>query len=129
MAILNTSKVREVLKRYFGTLTSTGYVSNGSTRRILAYMFLNEMLNSELSFYLTEKDYNYIARVVRMVAGDCLIPYDNYCNNKLRQGLYGAHIGSPMLFDTAIYSRMRHTEEDVRRHAESTEVRMAQGVR
>ena len=129
MNVMDSKRVQSSLMRYFKTLSSTGFASSVDVKRLLMVMFENEMLNSELSFFLSEKDYNIISRAIRKIVGDCLIPYDTYCNNKLRQGLYGEHIGSPMLMDTSLYSTMRHTEDDVRRHAETTEVRMAQGIR
>ena len=128
MVVLSTKRVHETLMRYFATLTQVGYVSDSASRRILVMMFLNEMINSDMSFFVDDKDYNILARAVRIITGDCLMPYGNYCDNKLRLGLYGAHVGSPMLLDTAINVNVRHTQQDDARYAETSETRMTAGV-
>ena len=128
MVVLSTKSVHETLLRYFSSVTDMGYVSKASVKRIFAMMFFNELINSDMSFFMDDKDYDQIARAVRMITGDCLIPYTHYCNNKLRLGLNSAIVGSPMLFDTDVYLRERHSQEDIRRFAETTEERMAQGI-
>ena len=128
MIVLNDKVVHNSLGRYFSVLANTGYVSVRNTRRILVEMFLNEWLNSDISYFLTDRDYNEIAFAYRTIVDDCLIPYANYCNRKLRVGISGTRIGSPMLMGTSIYERVRYTESDVTRFAESNPVRLVEGA-
>lgn len=128
MVALNDKAVYGTVNRYFKILKNTGFVSVKNTRRVLVEMFLNEWLNSDMSFYLTEKDYNSIAFAFRNITGDCLIPYGNYCNRRLRVGISGTQIGSPMLMGASTYERLRHTESDNVRYAESNPVRLAEGL-
>lgn len=128
MVALNDKVVHNSLSRYFKMLTNTGFASIRNTRRIIVEMFLNEWLNSDMSFFLTDKDYNKIASAYRVISGDCLIPYANYCNRKLRVGISGTRVGSPMLMGTSVYERVRHTESDSVRFAESNPVRLVEGA-
>lgn len=128
MVALNDRTVHNTLGRYFTMLTNTGYASIRDTRRVIAQMFLNEWANSEMSFFMTDRDYNSIAMAYRNITGDCLIPYENYCNRKLRVGISGTQIGSPMLMGVTTLERVRHTESDGVRIAESNPVRLVEGA-
>lgn len=82
MAVLTNKKVRTSLGRYFDVLASEGYCPPQDTRRLLALTFILEWLDSDIDCYATECDYNIISKAVRLLSGDCLIPYGAFCSGK-----------------------------------------------
>ena len=127
MIVLNAKKVHNTLTNYFAMLRNTGFASKAATRRVLAQILLNEWMNSDMSYFMEEKDYNIIAHAVRNITGDCLIPYTNYCTQKAKVGIATTQIGSPMLMGTSTLEIIRYTQSDNVRFAESNPVRLVEG--
>ena len=127
MIALDNKKSLYSLIRYFDTLRSTGHISKASTRRVLVNTFLAEWLNEDMSYYIDSEDYNVIAKAIRKISGDCLIPYEKYCAER-------THIGSPLLQGTSILTMFRLTVGIVptgdknhdRRYAEASNVRLSE---
>lgn len=125
MIALNEKKALDSLVRYYDTLKSTGHISKASTRRVLANTFLAEWLNEDMSYFISSEDYNIIAKAIRKISGDCLIPYEKYCAER-------THIGSPLLQGTSILTMFRLAAGVIptgdknhdRRYAEASNVRL-----
>lgn len=99
------------LEQYFTILESTGYFNYDLVFRLVLLLMAEEWLNSQLNFYMTEKDYDTISKFVYCLIGNCLIPYPEYMQN------IGV-VGLPM-FNSGRENRLRITEQDLLRHIES----------
>lgn len=73
-----TNEVYNAIGRYFSVLTHLGYKAYSEVDKLLVLSFIEELLDSELAFFMTEEDYNIIARAVECLYGSCMIPYPDY---------------------------------------------------
>lgn len=78
-----------ILKEYFKRLTKTGYFSYPDVYRILAYIFLNDMLHNELHKYSSDKKDAKIINVIHsMGLKDCVIPKYTYTKNEFDDNIF-----------------------------------------
>ena len=71
-------QLAEALDRYFKHLEQFGYMNIKSTSRLLLLTFLWHFLQ-DFQEYITEEDYNIIAKLVNCMYGNmCLLPYRAY---------------------------------------------------
>lgn len=73
-----TNKVYEAINKYFSVLSHTGYKSYNEVYKLLAFIFIEEMLYGPLSQFITEDDYNEIDKALDCIYGSCMIPYPDY---------------------------------------------------
>ena len=73
------------LGSYFNTLKATGYVKHSIVTRFLVYTFLIDFVDV-MKDYITEEDYAMIGALLNRLftSGNCLLPYEVFCNNKLQ---------------------------------------------
>jgi len=79
--ILNN--VNNSIASYFNALKNFGYKKYSDVNKLLAYIFISEVLTGDMRIYITEEDYNSINKALRCLYGtSCLIPYPKLkCNN------------------------------------------------
>ena len=102
-----TDDVFASVERYYSTLNNTGYYPDKELFKLLAYIFIEEILYGELSVFVTDKDYNSINKALNCLYGTCMIPYPDY--------LKGIDYKADRLFDEYRYSEtdiIRFTELD-----------------
>ncbi len=69
----------ESCSRYFTNLSNYGYRRNEDVKKLLFYVFVNELVNTT-SVVITEDDYRSLEKALYCLYGTtCLIPYPNYC--------------------------------------------------
>lgn len=73
-----TNDVYESLNKYFFTLSRVGYKSYTEVNKLLALIFIEEMLHGPMSQFITEDDYRTITDSLDCLYGSCMIPYPNY---------------------------------------------------
>ena len=67
--------------KYFTTLGNYGYKNYVEVKKLLFFIFIQELVNTT-SIVISEEDYKYLERALYCIYGTtCLIPYPNYCNN------------------------------------------------
>lgn len=70
------ANVLNSLNRYFNVLEITGSLKQSDVDKLLVYKFISELLNSEVSSFITEGDYSFIDKALNCLYGStCLIPY------------------------------------------------------
>lgn len=76
----NITKITEkTLTKYFNVLSKLGYKSYNDVNKLLVLSFIEELLTSELSFFITEGDYRSITNAVYCLMGNnCLISLPSY---------------------------------------------------
>lgn len=71
-----TQVVALALVNYFNYLSAFGYKKHGSAERLLVAILIDDLLNSELSMYLSEDNYKTIIRAYYNIAeNECLINF------------------------------------------------------
>ena len=71
-----TEQASDILENYFNILSQTGYYNYNSVYKILVFLFIDDLLNTEMNIYITEEDYNLIADILEcLYSFECLIPY------------------------------------------------------
>lgn len=74
----------EALTRYFTTLSKFGYKKYSDVDKVLVFLFIEELLTGELSYYITEDDYKHIINFLYCLLGStCLIDFpvfEDYSN-------------------------------------------------
>jgi hypothetical protein len=70
------------LGNYFTTLSQFGYVNQNEVNKLLIYTFIDEMLDGDLSYYITDDDYRNIEQALNCLYGSgCLFPYPKRLND------------------------------------------------
>ena len=74
---------KTILSSYFALLTNTGYAKSNIVFRMLAYVFILDMLKY-CANYVTEKDYRILQACLMLLFknGGCLFTYPIYCQNR-----------------------------------------------
>lgn len=74
-----TNTANEALRRYFNALSKLGYKNYSDVAKLLVLLFIEELLTSEFSFYVTEEDYRSITNALYCIMGNnCLIDLPSY---------------------------------------------------
>ena len=77
-----TEQASDILENYFNILSQTGYYNYNSVYKILVFLFIDDLLNTEMNIYITEEDYNLIADILEcQYSFECLIPYSEFNKN------------------------------------------------
>ena len=66
-----TEQASDILENYFNILSQTGYYNYNSVYKILVFLFIDDLLNTEMNIYITEEDYNLIADIL-----ECLYSFE-----------------------------------------------------
>lgn len=98
------------VERYFNILPLTGYVPYDKVDRLVAYMFLEEILYGQFALFVNEKDYRTISHALDCLYGTCMIPFPDY-----RKGID--------LKALRRYNQYRITETDILRSSEEDNLR------
>lgn len=69
--------------KYFTSLASYGYKNETEVKKLLFYIFIQELVNTP-SVVISENDYKEIENALYCIYGtSCLIPYPEYCENPM----------------------------------------------
>ena len=71
------------LQNYFHALSIYGYKDYNEVDKLLVLLFIAEIVNSDLGYYITDEDYKILNQVLYKLYGTtCLIPYPKLnCNS------------------------------------------------
>lgn len=110
--LLRHKDVLSRLKAYYDRLAKTGYVPEGTVKRLTRYLFLVDFVDCMYT-YLTEEDYRNIEELLSALfgGGDCLLPYPVFCSRRAVVGMPN-FIGTALPRITETASAMRNTEDD-----------------
>ena len=96
----------EILDRYFRTLSNYGYRNYGDVKKLLFYIFIQELVSTP-SIVISEEDYKHIENALYCIYGtSCLIPYPKYCENAMY-----LHLGDIVEISRRLDENERATEE------------------
>lgn len=73
-------EIHKACKGYFHSLARTGYRKYSDVEELLALTSLWNILDSELSQYVTDKDFDAIVQAITGLRGSCLLTYHDYTN-------------------------------------------------
>lgn len=94
----------EACLRYFTSLANFGYRSETDVKKLLFYVFIQELVNTT-SIVIPKEDYKHLENALYSLYGTtCLIPYPDYCENPMT-----AHLGDIV----ELSYRVERLEEDV----------------
>ena len=113
ISIFKSDEVAKFIDNYLGKLSETGYVSEGTSRKMMLYFFLLDFADTLFPF-CTESDYDKINKILSCLFNgrNCLFPYP------MLQNEYKTTIGLPIymssvrLRGTEIHRDPRQTEGD-----------------
>lgn len=77
-----TNEAYEAVVKYFEGLTHTGYKAYGDVNKLLAFLFIEEILYGDMSCMVTDNDYKAIVDAVYCLYGTCMLPYPSYLKGK-----------------------------------------------
>lgn len=105
----------EVLKSillYYNALHQFGYKSYKDVDKLLAYIFIDDLLKGPMRVYITEKDFRIISKALYCLFGNsCLIPYPKRFEGTDLFGEVDLSISPRLTEDSSI----RFTTEDAMR--------------
>jgi len=94
----------EACLRYFTSLANFGYRSETDVKKLLFYVFIQELVNTT-SIVIPKEDYKHLENALYSLYGTtCLMPYPDYCENPMT-----AHLGDIV----ELSYRVERLEEDV----------------
>lgn len=99
------------INKYFDTLSLVGYKDTKSLYNLLALVFIEEMMNNSLSYFITEDDYRCIINFLYSVSGNCIIEFPKFENTNDYLGDINKEFVSRLTED----SLMRITEDSILR--------------
>lgn len=71
----------EAINRYFTTLSQFGYRKYSDVNKLIALLFIEEILKFDFSTFITEEDYKDIINALYCLSGNtCLIRFPEYEN-------------------------------------------------
>lgn len=103
-----TKEVSKSLDRYFNTLATLGYINCKETDKLIILLFINDILDLNLTDSISEEDYKLLNKCLYCLYGtSCLIPYPKYLQDVVLPKDYT--IGD---FRTTEDCVLRYTEEN-----------------
>ena len=75
---LNVSLMKGFV-RYYNTLSKVGYVDRSSINSLIISNWVNKVLDGEYDMVVTDEQYKLLSNLYLCVAGNCLVPYQQYC--------------------------------------------------
>lgn len=73
-----THEVYNAVDNYFAVLKNVGYKSYGDVAKLIVFAFIEELLDSPMSEFVTEEDYKAITGGLYCLYGSCMIPFPDY---------------------------------------------------
>ena len=112
MEILN--EIFKAIESYFNAATKLGYVKDSDLDKLLVYIFIQEILEGDMSYFVDEKDFRLMEKALSCLFGtSCLLPYPQHAND---DNLFG-HLED----DRVAIVRLK--QEDLTRSTEDNRVR------
>lgn len=110
--VINKSKAMPIVKRYYTKATVTGYVAHPLVKRMMAYMFLIDFIETLYPYFEDDGTYRLIdmAMVKIFTDGGCIFPYEATHANYLQIGK--AHYMGNSSLRITTDNIMRETEND-----------------
>ncbi|MBQ9391941.1 MAG: hypothetical protein IJU02_07100 [Lachnospiraceae bacterium] len=91
------NNIAEVLSSYFEHLCNTGYISTKETKKLLAYLFIYDLLDAKYGLDINDEDYNIIkAALICLCDNSCLLPYPHFNRTGLVRRYKGYYIRTSM---------------------------------
>ena len=76
-----TDLLLKSINRYYHTLSVLGYKNYCDVYKLIAFLFIEELLTGELSIFINEDDYRAITRFLYCLYGsNCMIDFPSYNN-------------------------------------------------
>jgi len=101
------------LQDYFSHLGKTGYLRYDNVFKLLAFLYVEEMLHSYESFDMSECDYKIIDNFLQCLYGTCLLPYPEFIN-------------LPQVGEDTDDDNLREVEWDIIRQTEDGKLRVTE---
>lgn len=108
-----TNITKQTIDKYFKVLSNVGYTDNCTLNKVLTLVFIEELLTSNFSYYITECDYKSITNVLYCILGkSCMFELPSY-----------------ETFDSLIHKditniKYRFSEDNIIRKAEESNIRI-----
>lgn len=113
VAVEILNQVVESIDNYFDSLSKFGYKKQSDVDKLIVLTFIEELLSSEMRYYITEEDYRVLEQVLNCLYGSsCLIPYPKYVSDTSLFGLSDSNV-----------LRIRISDSDIARVTENSIVR------
>ena len=112
-----TEQASDILENYFNILSQTGYYNYNSVYKILVFLFIDDILNTEMNTFITEEDYKLMTDILTcLYDSECLIPYPEF---KEFTTTLSSILGSSSIYRITEDSNTRITEDSFFRDIES----------
>lgn len=112
-----TKQASDILENYFNILSQTGYYKYSSVYKILVFLFIDDILNTEMNTFITEDDYKLMVDILECLYGsECLIPYPEF---KELTSTLSTILGSSSIYRITNDYSTRITEDSFFRNTES----------
>jgi hypothetical protein len=90
------SQISEALQQgflnYYKTITGLGQVDLNKVHKLIIASWINDVLEGKYGFLVSDEQYSLLDHLYPCVEGNCLVPYQKYCNdvviNKLPDNRY-----------------------------------------
>lgn len=113
----STEQSSNLLEEYFNILSQTGYYNYNSVYKILVFLFIDDILNTEMNTFITEEDYKLMTDIlVCLCDSECLIPYPEF---KEFTATLSSILGSSSIYRITEDYNTRITEDSLFRDVES----------
>lgn len=113
----STEQASNLLEEYFNILSQTGYYNYNSVYKILVFLFIDDILNTEMNTFITEEDYKLMTDILTcLYDSECLIPYPEF---KELTTTLSSVLGSSSIYRITEDSNTRITEDSFFRDVES----------
>lgn len=109
-----TIEAYEALQSYFSHLSKTGYMRYDNVFRLLAFLFVDELIHSYNKVEISECDYVIIENFLQCLYGTCLLPYPEFLHNL------------PQLDSDSDPDILREVEWDIVRQTEDGKLRVVE---
>ena len=112
-----TKQASDILDNYFNILSQTGYYKYSSVYKILVFLFIDDILNTEMNTFVTEEDYKLMVDILECLYGsECLIPYPEFKELTITLSTI---LGSSSVFRITEDSNIRISEDSFYRDIET----------
>ena len=74
-----TQQASDAIEEYYKILEQVGYIKDETVNKLLVFLFIDDILNTETSAYVTNEDYNTLMEVLNIIYGNvCFLSYPDY---------------------------------------------------
>lgn len=86
-----TKQAFKAVDKYFKVLSETGQVPKDTSRKLMTLVFIEELLNGEMSKFITDSDKESIKKALYCVSDNCIINNivldDTSCQNIMSESI------------------------------------------